>query len=487
MYIRDTLSGQLRKFSSKDNKVKLYVCGITPYSTAHVGHARSTITFDVLRRYLEFIGFEVQHVQNFTDIDDKIIIKAREESISYKELSNRYIQEYMRDMKSLNVLPAHQYPLATDAIPRIIEIVRELIAKGYAYANGGNVYFSVGEYRNYGQLSNRSLDDMIAGSRIEISEEKQHPMDFALWKASKPGEPSWVSPWGNGRPGWHIECTTICLDNLGETIEIHGGGVDLVFPHHENELAQSESFTDKNPFVRFWVHNGLLNLQDEKMSKSIGNLVPIGTALEKYKPDLIRLFFLSAHYRSPLNYSDNGLSNLNKGLDRLLSALRIISSTGLEQLDSSSFESRFVESMNDDLNTPQAIGILFELAHEINRAHLKSISVGEAQKMLKKLGSILGLKFNQTKRKVLNVEDTVFDLYQNMSEMIETTDDEEILNLIAAADSKNLDSIMNALIAIRRKLRNANSYDLADSIRDRLAKLGLIMEDNPKGSSWRWK
>ena len=487
MYIRDTLSGQLREFNSKDNKVKLYVCGITPYSAAHVGHARSTITFDVLRRYLEFIGFEVQHVQNFTDIDDKIIMKAREESISYKELSTRYMKEYIRDMKRLNVLPAHKYPLATDAIPRIIEIVGELIAKGYAYANSGNVYFSVGKYTNYGQLSNRSLDDMIAGFRVEISEQKRHPMDFALWKASKPGEPSWTSPWGNGRPGWHIECTTICLDTLGETIDIHGGGLDLVFPHHENELAQSESFTNQNPFVRFWVHNGLLNLQNEKMSKSIGNLVPISTALEKYKPDLIRLFFLSAHYRSPLNYSDNGLNNLDKGLDRLLSALRISSHTDLTQLEPSSFESRFVESMNDDLNTPQALGILFELAHEINRAHLKNISVDEAQKILKKLGSILGLEFNQTTRGALNVEDKVFDLYQNLSEMIESDGDQDLSNSIAAADPENLDSMMDELIAIRRKLRDANSYDLADFIRDSLAKLNLIIEDSPKGSSWRWQ
>jgi cysteinyl-tRNA synthetase len=487
MYIRDTLSGQLKEFTTKDNKVKLYVCGITPYSTTHVGHARSTITFDVLRRYLEFAGFEVQHVQNFTDIDDKIIIKAKEESISYKELSTRYIQEYIRDMKRLNVLPAHKYPLATEAIPRIIEIIKQLVAKDYAYANSGDVYFSVGKYNNYGQLSNRSLEDMIAGSRVEISEQKRHPMDFALWKAAKPGEPSWESPWGNGRPGWHIECTTICLDNLGETIDIHGGGLDLVFPHHENELAQSESFTDKKPFVRFWVHNGLLNLQDEKMSKSIGNLVSIGKALDKYKPDLIRLFFLSAHYRSPLNYSDQGLINLDKGLDRLLAVLRINPYTDFGQLDSSPFESKFIESMNDDLNTPQAVAILFELAHEINRAHLNNISVGEAQKMLKQIGEILGFKFNQPTGNVAGLEDKVFDLYQQMSKMIEPVNDQGLSNLIASVDSNNLDSIMDALVAIRRKLRDANSYDLADLIRDTLAKLSLIIEDNPDGSRWRWK
>ncbi len=487
MYIRDTLSGQLKEFSSEDNKVKLYVCGITPYSTAHVGHARSTITFDVLRRYLEFIGFEVQHVQNFTDIDDKIIVKAREESISYKELSTRYMQEYIRDMERLNVLPAHKYPLATEAIPGIIKIVEQLIAKGYAYENDGDVYFSVRKYINYGQLSNRSIDDMIAGSRIEISEQKRHPMDFALWKASKPGDPSWESPWGNGRPGWHIECTTICLDNLGETIDIHGGGLDLVFPHHENELAQSESFTDKDPFVRFWVHNGLLNLQDEKMSKSVGNLVSIDTALEKYKPDLIRLFFLSAHYRSPLNYSDQALSNLNKGLDRLLAVLRIHPHTDFGQLDSSPFESKFIESMNDDLNTSQAVGILFELAHEINRAHLNNITVGEAQKMLKKLGGILGLKFNQSTSSGADLEDKVFDLYRQMSKMIEPSNDQGLSNLIACADSKSLDSMMDTLVAIRRKLRDANSYDLADWIRDTLAKLNLIIEDNPESSHWRWK
>ena len=487
MYIRDTLSGQLKEFSSEDNKVKLYVCGITPYSTAHVGHARSTITFDVLRRYLEFIGFEVQHVQNFTDIDDKIIVKAREESISYKELSTRYMQEYIRDMERLNVLPAHKYPLATEAIPGIIKIVEQLIAKGYAYENDGDVYFSVRKYINYGQLSNRSIDDMIAGSRIEISEQKRHPMDFTLWKASKPGDPSWESPWGNGRPGWHIECTTICLDNLGETIDIHGGGLDLVFPHHENELAQSESFTDKDPFVRFWVHNGLLNLQDEKMSKSIGNLVSIGTALEKYKPDLIRLFFLSAHYRSPLNYSDQGLSNLDKGLDRLLAVLRINPHKDVGQLDSIPFESKFIESMNDDLNTPQAVGILFELAHEMNRAHLNNMAVGEAQKMLNKLGGILGLKFNQSTGTGTNLEDEVFVLYKQMSKMIEPGNDQGLSNLITAADSKNLDSMMDALVAIRIKLRNSNSYDLADLIRDTLAKLSIIIEDNPESSRWRWK
>ncbi len=313
MRLYNTLAGEAQEFTAADGtNVKMYVCGVTPYSATHVGHALSYVAFDVLRRYLEYLGFQVRHVQNFTDVDDKIIQRAQEEGISPEELTGRYIEDFFQCMDALNVQRAHVYPRATQEMDSIIETIGTLVDKGFAYPAGGDVYFRVTRSGNYGHLSHRTLEGMIPGARVEVDEHKEHAMDFVLWKGSKPGEPAWDSPWGPGRPGWHIECSSMAMTYLGESIDIHGGGQDLIFPHHENEIAQSEASTGRKPFSRYWVHNGLLQLEDDKMSKSIGNLVPVDEALQRHSPDSLRLYFLSSHYRSPLSYSEEGCQAMER-------------------------------------------------------------------------------------------------------------------------------------------------------------------------------
>ncbi len=306
MKVFNTLSGQKEEFLPRGDEVKMYVCGVTPYDNCHIGHAMSYIIFDVIRRYLHFRGYKVKYVQNITDIDDKIIDRASKLGITPAELAQKYTDSYFEDMDALNIERADIYPRATGEIAKIIEVIKTLIDKGYAYPAAGSVYFRVRKAADYGKLAHRTLESMMAGARIEPGEDKEYPMDFALWKASKPGEPSWESPWGQGRPGWHIECSAMSLKYLGDTLDIHGGGQDLIFPHHENEIAQSESFTGKKPFVKYWLHNGLVQLGEEKMSKSLGNLITIKQTLENYSPDALRIFVLSSHYRSPLRYSEDG-------------------------------------------------------------------------------------------------------------------------------------------------------------------------------------
>ncbi|MDD5083192.1 MAG: cysteine--tRNA ligase, partial [Dehalococcoidales bacterium] len=381
MKIFNTLSRQKEEFAPGSNEVKMYVCGVTPYSDSHIGHAMSYIIFDVVRRYLQFRGYKVKYVQNVTDIDDKIINRANQLGISTSELAMRYTDSYFQDIEALNVRRADIQPRATEEIPKIIEIVQGLIDKGYAYPAQGSVYFRVRNVPDYGKLSHRTLDSMMAGARIEVGEEKEHPMDFVLWKASKPGEPSWESLWGPGRPGWHIECSAMSLKYLGETLDIHGGGQDLIFPHHENEIAQSESFTGKKPFVKYWLHNGLIQLGEEKMSKSLGNLVTIKEALRKFSADAIRLFVLSSYYRNPLSYSDEALAAAERGVDRLRQAIRL---EGTEagangKLDAGPYRQRFIEAMDDDFNTAQASATLFDLVREINRADESGMSNAEAR------------------------------------------------------------------------------------------------------------
>ncbi len=300
----------------------MYVCGITPQSEAHIGHAMSYINFDIIRRYLEFKGYKVRHIQNITDIEDKIINKAAVLGITPAELVEKNTESFLKDMDALNIQRAHEYPFATREVPGIIAMVEGLVAKGFAYEVGGSVYFRVTKLPDYGKLAHRTLDQMMAGARIEVDDDKENPMDFVLWKAAKPGEPSWQSPWGLGRPGWHIECSAMSLKYLGETIDIHGGGQDLIFPHHDNEIAQSESYTGKKPFVKYWLHNGLLRLGEEKMSKSIGNIVSIKETLAAYSADAMRLFVLSSHYRSPLTYTSSALEAAEKGAERLRQTLR---------------------------------------------------------------------------------------------------------------------------------------------------------------------
>jgi cysteinyl-tRNA synthetase len=363
MKIYNTLSGQKEDFKTRDNKVSMYVCGVTVYDDCHIGHAMSYIIFDVIKRYLEYRGLDIVHIQNFTDIDDKIITRARQMEISTAELSGKYINEYFKDMDALNIKRANIYPKATEEIPKIIEVISGLIDKGYAYAASGSVYYRVEKFSGYGKLSHQKTDDMTPNVAENI-DEKESPLDFALWKASKPGEPSWPSPWGVGRPGWHIECSAMALKYLGETIDIHGGGQDLIFPHHENEITQSESFTGKEPFARYWMHNGLLQLSGDKMSKSLGNLITIKQMLSQHSADAIRLFILSSHYRSPLTFTEENIDAAESGIERLRHTLQnsvSYSATGTQMVDISLFKQRFIDAMDDDFNTAQAIAVIFDL------------------------------------------------------------------------------------------------------------------------------
>ncbi len=451
MKITNTLSGLKEAFIPQGEEVKMYVCGITPQSEAHIGHAMSYINFDAIRRYLRFRGYKVRCVQNFTDIDDKIINKAAALGVSISELAEKNMADFMTDMDALNVSRMDLYPRATQEIPKIIEIVQGLVDKGFAYPAEGSVYFRVTRLENYGNLAHRTLDQMMAGARIEPGDEKENPMDFVVWKAAKPGEPSWDSPWGKGRPGWHIECSAMSLRYLGDTLDIHGGGQDLIFPHHENEIAQSESFTGKKPFVKYWMHNGLLRLGEEKMSKSIGNIISIKQALSKYSVDAIRIFILGSHYRSPLTYSPEALEAAEKGAARLRQALESSTSGGKSiSLDTAGVRKRFMESMDDDFNTPQALAVLFDLTRELNRLRDEGEDISRAQNLLKELSEVLGLTLK-------GVEKT----------------------------AGGSDQFIQLLLDTRNGLRQAKQYQLADDIRKRLEDLGVFIEDTAGGTTWK--
>jgi len=453
MRITDTLSGQKKEFQPLGDTVTMYVCGINPYSDSHIGHALSYIFFDVVRRYLEFRGYKVKHVENITDVEDNIINHANRLGITVKELTEKYAARHFEDMDALNNLRPHFTPKATETIPEIIAMTQGLIAKGYGYAVGGNVYFRVRKVPDYGKLSKRSPDQMIAGARVEASEAKEDPMDFVLWKESKPGEPSWDSPWGKGRPGWHIECSAMSRKFLGDQIDIHGGGQDVVFPHHENEIAQSEAFTGKKPFVQYWMHNGLLRMGEEKMSKSLGNLITIRDARKKYSADAIRIFILSSYYRTPLTYTEEAIQAAQAGADRLQrTVVRENLETKGKALDVRPYHDRFIEAMDDDFNTPQAIAALFDLARDINKAEETGADASEARRTMKELGSVLGLTFK-------------------------------------AADSGAGDAapFIELLIATRNDLRKARQFGLADGLRNKLLEMGIILEDTATGTVWKKK
>ena len=464
MKIYNTLSRKKEEFLPQGDEVKMYVCGVTPYDDSHIGHAMSYVIFDVIRRYLKFRDYKVKYVQNVTDIDDKIIDRANKLGIPPAELAKKFTDSYFEDMDALNIKRADVYPKATGEIAKIIEVIAGLIDKGFAYPAGGSVYFRVRKDPDYGKLSHRSLDAMMSGECAIGSEEKEDPMDFALWKASKPGEPFWESPWGEGRPGWHIECSAMSLRYLGEQIDIHGGGQDLIFPHHENEIAQSESFTGVKPFVKYWLHNGLVQLGEDKMSKSLGNLVTIKQALTKYSPDAIRIFILNSHYRSPLKYSEEGLEAAEKAVERLRRAVSRDDPGGGEAFDAKSYRKQFTDSMDDDFNTAQALGTLFDLASAINQAGDAGVSIGKAQGTLVSLArEVLGLKLPpilkatftaSTRRIVLN----------------EATD-----------------SCVNRLVEERLNCRKEKKWQRADEIRKKLAALGVIIEDTKSGTDITYK
>ena len=459
MKVFNTLSGKKEEFSPQGDEVKMYVCGVTPYDEAHLGHAMSYIIFDVIRRYLQFRGYKVKYVQNITDIDDKIIDRANKLGISTDELAGKFTSSYFADIDALNIGRADIYPRATEEIPKIIEIVQGLIDKGYAYPAEGSVYFRVRNVADYGKLSHRNLESMMVGACAVGEKEKEHPMDFVLWKASKPGEPSWESPWGPGRPGWHIECSAMSLKYLGNTLDIHGGGQDLVFPHHENEIAQSESFTGVKPFAKYWLHNGMVQFGEEKMSKSLGNLITIKQALEKYSADALRIFILSSHYRSPLTYSEEGLEAAQNAGERLLRVVSRDDPTGGkgEALDAEPYRKRFIEAMDDDFNTAQALAVLFDLARAVNQAGDAGISFIGARYVISELArDVLGLRLDP------------FDLTIREPE-------------------QEIEQKVNRLIEERLKLRNAKQWQEADKIRAELAEMGVTLEDTPDGTTISWK
>ena len=492
MKLYNTLTRDVQEFAPSDgNTVKMYVCGVTPYSSTHVGHALSYVAFDTLRRYLEFLGFDVKHVQNFTDVDDKIINRANEQGIEPDELAEEFIEDFYRTMDALNIQRAHVYPRATQEIGPIIETIQKLIDNGSAYPGGGDVFFRVTKKDDYGKLSHRTLDGMQAGARIEVDENKEHPMDFVLWKGAREGEPSWNSPWGPGRPGWHIECTAMSMTYLGDTLDIHGGGQDLIFPHHENEIAQSEASTGVAPFSRYWIHNGLLQLGADKMSKSLGNLVSVEEALENYSPDAIRLYFLSSHYRSPLSYTDEGCEAMERSADRLRHALREEPQSDDNGMDPAPFREQFIASMDDDLNTPKALAAMFDLSREMNRQRDAGHSITAAQECLRHIGSLLGLTFNE-REAVLDVDaDSYNALISGIRDQVSETDQTELIGLINDENTANVKTVspenIDLLINLRSECRNYKQYALADEIRSWLDSQGVSVEDSAAGSVWSYR
>ncbi|EMT50359.1 cysteinyl-tRNA synthetase [Brevibacillus borstelensis AK1] len=462
----NTLTKQKEAFVPLEpGKVKMYVCGPTVYNYIHIGNARPAIVFDTLRRYLKYRGYEVTFVQNITDVDDKLIRKANEEGITVKEVADRYTDAFNEDLRSLNILPPDIQPRVMQTIPEIIQFIEGLIEKGYAYDSEGDVYFRTGRFTEYGKLSHQPLDELQAGARVEINEKKENPLDFALWKAAKPGEVSWSSPWGEGRPGWHIECSAMALKFLGDQIDIHAGGADLVFPHHENEIAQSECYTGK-VFARYWLHNGMLNINNEKMSKSLGNFILARDLIQHYGGELIRFFMLQGHYRNPINFSDDLLEQAANGLERIktayanlrhrLETARPQEPNGLAEEQArtiSQLREQFIAEMDDDLNTANAITVVYEVVKEAN-LYLRNQNVGREQveqylSLLTELTSVLGVQLEQA---------------------------EELL-----------DSEVEALIEERTEARRLRNFARADEIRDLLSEKGIVLEDTPQGVRWRRK
>ena len=488
--IYNTLSNQKEPFEPLEpGRVYMYVCGITAYDLCHVGHARSAIVFDVIYRYLQYRGFAVVCVRNFTDVDDKIIKRAQEEGTNSHAIAERYIEAFYADMDQLGVARPNYEPRATQFIPEMIELIEILIDKEYAYEVEGDVYFAVEKFSGYGKLSKRKLDEMIAGARVAVEARKKNPMDFALWKASKPGEPAWPSPWGQGRPGWHIECSAMSTKYLGSTFDIHGGGKDLIFPHHENEIAQSEAAFGKI-FARYWVHNGFVNINQEKMSKSLGNFFTIREVYERYQPEVLRLFLVASHYRSPVDFSPESMAEAERGLERFYNTIEQVSELvgelpSLGQLPTSedpefnslrdkidSVSARFQDDMDDDFNTAAALGQLFDLCRALNRfqdsrprkptPEEKKLLAQGVHRLLE-CANVLGLLQRSPAE--------FFREQRRMSLSILGIGQEEVEGLIAA----------------RAQARKEKDWVRADEIRDKLAEMSIILEDKPEGTRWRVK
>ncbi len=476
--IYNTLTKRKEAFKPLEpGKVKIYVCGPTVYDASHIGHARSMVVFDVIFRYLQVTGYEVTYVRNFTDIDDKIINRAGELGITTEELAKKHIQEFYEEMDALKVKRATHEPKATEHIGEIIEVIRRLFEQGHAYQAGRDVYYAVESFKGYGKLSGRRLEDMQAGARVEIDENKRNPLDFVLWKGTKPGEPKWDSPWGKGRPGWHIECSAMSIHFLGRHIDMHGGGKDLIFPHHENEIAQSEG-AFQEPVVNFWVHNGFVNINQEKMSKSLGNFVMIKEILRRYHPEAVRLFLLSSHYRSPVDYTEQAMAEAEAGLEKIYTLLeRMDESVGTDAADldkqaSGDLWKQFCEAMNDDFNTARALGIVFDALRQINRVMDDWTEAGtgrdaamlrSARADFRRLGEIIGIGTEVSseffaRRRAKALEHEAID-----------------------------EALVERLIAQRTEARHQKDWAKADQIRDELAALNIVLEDRPEGTIWKTK
>ncbi len=465
--IHDSMTGGKRPLEPiEPGHVRMYVCGITVYDYCHVGHARSQIVFDVVRRWLLASGYRVTYVRNITDVDDKIIQRAAERGESTETLTARFIAAMHEDFDALGIGRPDAEPRATEYMPQIIDMISVLVDKGYAYVAGGDVLYAVARFAPYGRLSGKKLADLRAGARVEIGEHKRDPLDFVLWKAAKPGEPAWDSPWGRGRPGWHIECSAMSTALLGPQFDIHGGGMDLKFPHHENEIAQSCAACDA-PFARLWMHNGFLNVDDEKMSKSLGNFFTVREVLPRLRPEVMRAFVLASHYRGPVNYSEENLLQADAALSRLYLALR--DASPVEPAPRSAWSGRFAEAMDDDFNTPEALAVLQQLARELNTAKAAgdAARAGALAAELAALGRVLGL------------------LTHDPGAWLATSSPLAAGAAVGAAALA--DAEVEARIALRNAARKARQWAESDRIRDELAEAGIILEDGAGGTKWRRK
>ena len=470
--VYNTMTRQKEEFKPlKPGEVSIYCCGVTPYNHPHIGNARPFVTWDVIRRYFAKKGYRVHYIQNFTDVDDKIIAAANKEGVTWKDISDRYIKAYFEAMDALNVRHADVYPRVSETMPEIIAMVQDLIDKGFAYVVDGDVFYSVEKFAGYGKLSGRDLEDMKAGARIEVDTRKHHPMDFALWKSAKPGEPSWDSPWGKGRPGWHIECSTMSLKYLGEKFDFHGGGSDLIFPHHENEITQSQAcIGDDHSFAQYWLHNGFITIHNEKMSKSKNNFFTVKDILKEYPGEVIRFFILQTHYRSPLDFSDERLKEAQTSLGRLTNTKEYSDELAKKEgtadtaaelaATADKLLKNFYEAMDDDFNTALAISQMFALSKEIN-IYYQDVTNGS---------------------KAFDAEDfaKVRADYLEMAGIIGIFEQQE-----AAGNDGLADKLMEIIIAIRQDARKEKNWALADKLRDELKEAGIILEDTPNGVRWK--
>lgn len=525
MKVYNTLSGQKEELETLNpHKVNMYVCGPTTYNFIHLGNARPLVVFDTVRRYLAYRGYEVTYVQNFTDVDDKIINRAQQEGADPLQLAARYIDEYFVDADALGIMRADMHPQVSQHINEIIQTIQILIAKGFAYEIDGDVYYRVKAFAEYGKLSGRSREDMLAGARVEVDERKEEPVDFALWKKTKSGEPSWESPWGSGRPGWHIECSVMSTKYLGNTIDIHGGGADLIFPHHENEIAQAEACTGQ-PFVKYWMHNGFITVNSEKMSKSLGNFFILRDILAKYPADVVRYYLIATHYRSPLDFDDGKLEEARKALGRLKTTLILtrefmdghdhneISDAGQKMLVKvDEMQKKFTEAMDDDFNTAMAIGFLFEISHSLNSYIAVAdrqdagdqAAVKKAYQIFFELLSVLGIIMKRESSGVQNIDlllqllldlramvrqekdyamsDSIRDKLNNLNVKVEDGTDGSRFRYEIAPE---IDDLMEYIIGIRCSSKEQKQYSRADWIRDRLQESGIVLEDTREGVRWK--